>query len=188
MAAAEEAGRGIFAAFLRGINVGGHQVKGGELRSAFEALGFEDVATFRASGNVLFSAPREPVDRMAARIEDGLRRALGYDVPVFLRTAAEVRAIAASKPFPPELVEASKGKLQVSMLAKTPARPAREEVLGLATNEDKLAFGGRELFWLPSGGTQESDLDLRAIEKLLGPTTMRTMGTVDQIAAKFLGG
>ena len=40
-----------YAAFLRGINVGGHRVKNTELRALFEAMGFADVHTFRASGN-----------------------------------------------------------------------------------------------------------------------------------------
>ena len=48
-----------------------------------------------------------------------------------------------------------------------------------------MAFGKRELFWLPSGGTLESALDRQALDKLLGPTTMRTKGTVEQLAAKF---
>ena len=58
-------------------------------------------------------------------------------------------------------------------------------MLRLATDADALAFGERELYWLPSGGTQESELDLKAIGKELGLTTMRTKGTVDQMAAKF---
>ncbi len=59
-------------------------------------------------------------------------------------------------------------------------------MLGLATDGDLLAFGEAELFWLPSGGTLESALDLKAIEKLLGLATMRTKGTIDQLHAKFM--
>jgi hypothetical protein len=57
----------------------------------------------------------------------------------------------------------------------------------MASAEDLLAFGARELFWLPSGGYLETGLDLNAIDKLLGATTHRTKGTVDQIAAKYFG-
>ena len=175
----------MFAAFLRAINVGGHQVKGGELRSVFEGLGLRDVATFRASGNVVFDAAGSPVDRLASSIEEGLKGALGYEVPVFLRSAAEVRAIADHRPFEQELLDASRGKLQVSMLLEKPGSSARREVLALATEKDRLAFGDRELYWLPSGGTQESGLDLKGIERLVGVTTMRTKGTVEQIAARY---
>ena len=61
----------------------------------------------------------------------------------------------------------------------------RKEVLALATDEDRLAFGDRELYWLPSGGTRDATLNFRAVEKLVGPTTMRTKGTIDELAEKY---
>jgi uncharacterized protein (DUF1697 family) len=174
-----------YAAFLRGMNVGGHRLANAELKTHFEALGFSDVHTFRASGNVLFAAATEPVDTMAAHIEAGLAAALGYEVPVFLRNAGEIRKIAALEPFAKSLVEAAKGKLQVAMLSAKPAAKARKEVERMVSDEDRLAFGARELHWLPSGGILDSTLDFKAIEKLLGPMTVRTRGTVDQIVAKY---
>jgi hypothetical protein len=71
------------------------------------------------------------------------------------------------------------------MLTGKPATGARKSVLGLASDEDALAFGDRELYWLPSGGMSESNLDLKAIWQVLGTITIRTKGTVDQMAAKF---
>jgi uncharacterized protein (DUF1697 family) len=175
----------LHVAFLRGINVGGHRVGRDDLRSCFEEMGFRDVATFRASGNVSFDAEDEPPAEMAARIEAGLAKSLGYEVPAFLRSAAGVRAIADREPFAPELVEASRGKLQVALISAKPSGQARRKVLGLATEEDRLAIDERELYWLPSGGITDSALDIVAIEKLLGPMTIRTKNTVDQIAAKY---
>ncbi len=58
-------------------------------------------------------------------------------------------------------------------------------MLALATDEDRLAIEGRELFWLPSGGLLESALDLKAIEAIVGVDTRRTKGTIDQIALKL---
>jgi uncharacterized protein (DUF1697 family) len=60
------------------MNVGGHRVQSDELRSLFEALGFTDVRVFRASGNVVFAAAREPVAELTARSEAGLEEALGF--------------------------------------------------------------------------------------------------------------
>jgi uncharacterized protein (DUF1697 family) len=174
-----------YVAFLRGMNLGNRRIKNEELRAEFEALGFEDVATFRASGNVIFAAAKKSESALTKTIEHGLGEALGYEVTTFLRSAAEVAAIAAQKPFPAKAVETSKGKLQVTMLAKKPTAAARRKVLALATDGDGLAIEGRELFWLPSGGTLESELDLKAIEKALGRGTQRTMGTIEQIAAKL---
>lgn len=171
-------------AFLRGMNLGKRRIKNEELRAEFETLGFGDVATFRASGNVIFSAPKQSEAALTKTIESGLGDALGYEVPVFLRSCAEVTAIAAQEPFAGEAVAASKGKLQVTMLAKKPTAAARKQVLSLATDEDGLAIAARELFWLPSGGTLESELDHKAIAKVLGVGTQRTMGTIEQIAAK----
>jgi len=176
-----------YVAFLRGMNLGRRRIKNEELRAEFEALGFEDVATFRASGNVIFAAARKSEAALAETIEHGLGEALGYEVPVFLRSCAEVAGIAAQEPFEPKAVAASKGKLQVSLLARKPTAAARRKVLALAGEEDLLAIAGRELYWLPSGGLLESDLDLKAIEAALGKDTRRTMGTIEQIAAKHCG-
>lgn len=81
----------------------------------------------------------------------------------------------------------SKGKLQVSLLKKKPSAAAKKKALAFADDEDLLAIEARELYWLPSGGLLESDLDLKAIEELLGADTRRTMGTIEQIAAKYCG-
>ena len=135
-----------FAAFLRGVNVGrNHRVTSAELRKIFEGVGAEEVATFRTSGNVVFEAPRD----MGPKIEKALEKTLGYDVGVFTRTASELAEIAGSEPFKPAQVKKSKGKLQVSMLSAKPSAAKRKQVLALATDDDLLAFGKRELFWLP---------------------------------------
>jgi uncharacterized protein (DUF1697 family) len=174
------------AAFLRSVNLGrNRRVTSEQLRECFAGLGFDDVATFRTSGNVVFAAGRERGAKLGGRIEAALLAALGFDVTVLIRTAAQLRAIASHEPFAAKAVAASGGKLQVLMLPRKPAKAARERVEALATADDRLAFDGTELYWLPSGGQMQSALDLAAIEKAVGPTTMRTMGTVEQLAGKF---
>jgi uncharacterized protein (DUF1697 family) len=175
-----------YVAFLRGMNLGGRRIKNDELRREFEALGFADVACFRASGNVIFGADGGDEGELAARMEAGLGEALGYAVPVFLRSAPELLSIAASEPFEASLVAASKGKLQVVLLLDVPTKKQRKDALDMATDEDRLAIDGRELYWLPNGGMSESELDLKAIGAALGLTTIRTKGTIDQIVAKHL--
>ncbi|HZV75628.1 MAG TPA: DUF1697 domain-containing protein [Conexibacter sp.] len=173
------------AAFLRGMNLGRRRITNDDLRVQVEALGFEDVRTFRASGNVILSAPADAsIADVAQRLEAGLGEALAYDVPVFARSAEQLRAIAAFAPFEADAVAASNGKLQVMLLTAAPAAAARKEALALATATDRLAIEGTELYWLPSGGLLESPLDLKALAQLVGPTTTRTKGTIDLIAAK----
>jgi uncharacterized protein (DUF1697 family) len=84
---------------LRGINVGGHKkVPMASLKKAFEAMGFKDVRTVLASGNVIFEAPgKDP--HLDLTISNGLEKAFGFPVTVVLRGAKELRAIVASEPF-----------------------------------------------------------------------------------------
>ena len=175
-----------FAAFLRGINLGRRRrVRGSELRSFFDELGFSDIATFRTSGNVIFTAGRDTVAKTRDRIQEGLASSLGFEVVVFLRSASEMRAIAAHHAFTPSVLSRSKGKLQVMLLAGKPSARIRKKVLALAGPKDRLEFGARELYWLPSAGTRDSALDLKAIEAEVGATTMRTKATIDDLTAKY---
>jgi uncharacterized protein (DUF1697 family) len=178
-----------YAAFLRAINLGkNRRVSGADLCALFEGAGLDDVASFRTSGNLVFSAGRESREKLAGRVEKALEKELGYEVGVYLRTADEVRAIAEHEPFDPAAVEASKGKLQVVMLPGKPSATAGKKVLALATDDDLLSLGEREVFWLPSGGYMEAKLDRKALDALVGPTTVRTKGTVEALAAKFFPG
>ena len=173
-----------YAAFIRAVNLGkNRRVTSAQLKSLFEEAGAEEVATFRTSGNVVFEAPRD----IGRALETHLEKALGHEVVIFLRTARDLKAIAAHEPFPAKDVNASRGKLQVALLGKKPTAATQKKALALATDQDRLAFGKRELYWLPSGGTLDSELDRKALDELLGPSTMRTMGTVEQLAAKFFG-
>lgn len=174
-----------YVAFLRGMNLGGRRIKNEELRAEFETLGFCEVDCFRASGNVVFAADEADEAKLTSRIETGLGEALDYEVPVFLRSAKELSKLGAHVPFDAAAVEASKGKLQVALLPKKPAAKARGAALAEGGEEDRLALEGRELYWLPSGGISDSNLNLKAIEAALGPWTMRTMGTIEQIVAKY---
>jgi uncharacterized protein (DUF1697 family) len=173
-------------AFLRGINLGrNRRVENERLRAAFEGLGFEGVATFRASGNVVFEAGDS--GDLRASVEAGLAEELGFEVAVFLRSAKEIAAVAGHDPFPPDRLEASTGKLQVALLPGKPSATARKKALALAGEEEPLAIRGRELYWLPKARMVDSELDLKALEALIGPWTMRTKGTIEQIVEKHLG-
>jgi hypothetical protein len=56
----------------------------------------------------------------------------------------------------------------------------------MATDDDRLAVDGTELYWLPSGGQMQTDLNLRAIDALVGENTRRTQNMIREIAEKFL--
>ena len=171
-----------YAAFLRAVNLGkNRRVTSDRLKELFEEAGAEEVATFRTSGNVVFEASRD----MARELEPHLEKALGHEMVIYLRTAAELKEIAAAEPFPAKDLKRSKGKLQVMLFDKKPTAAVKKKALALATDDDRLSFGKRELFWLPSGGYSDAELDRKALDELLGPSTVRTKGTVDQLHAKY---
>lgn len=88
-----------YLALLRGINVGGKNlVKMADLRAAFDSMGFADVATYIASGNVLFGAPRQRREELAARIESGLTRRFGTELKVVLLTKAQLKNVVEDAP------------------------------------------------------------------------------------------
>ena len=173
-----------YVAFLRGMNLGGRRITNEELCARVASLGLADVTAFLASGNVVFGAARGTPASLTRKLEKGLGEALGYDVPTYVRSAEQVRALAACDPFPPAQTR-EMGKLQVALLRAEPPAAVRRSVLELGGPDDRLAFTEGALFWLPRGPLPESELDLAAIARALGPLSIRTKRTVDRLAAKY---
>lgn len=176
-----------YAAFLRGMNIGKRRLKNEELARHFQELGFSQVQTFLASGNVLFQAQDDETSAVQARIEAGLRQALGYEVPTFLRSGPRLREIAALEPFDAALLAQTQGKHQVALLQRSPGPQERARLASVQTGQDWLHLGPQELHWLPQSGLSDSRLDLTGLERLLGPMTVRTRRTVTRMVDKYLG-
>jgi uncharacterized protein (DUF1697 family) len=88
-----------YLALLRGINVGGKNlVRMGDLRATFEEVGFDDVATYIQSGNVLFRAPRQRREELAARIESDLSGRFGLRLKVVVLTEAQLKGVVEGAP------------------------------------------------------------------------------------------
>src|SRR3954468_12279534 len=172
-------------AFLRAINVGGHTVSMAALREAFGAVGLEDVESFIASGNVIFTAPPGGAAGIERKIEDHLQELLGYEVKTFVRTQAEVAAIAAYQPFSAARVRAA-ATLNVAFLAE-PLPPAAVKVLtALRTPIDDFHVNGREMYWLCQARQSDSTFSNVRFEKAVGQkTTFRGFKTIAKLAAKY---
>ena len=173
-----------FAVFLRGMNLGGRRITNPDLCAAVEALGFGGVCAFQAAGNLVVEAKAREAVAVRNRLEKGLAAALGYAVPAFVRDATALRAIAERRPFPPAVLARSGGKPQVAFLREAPADEARAAVIALATDDDRLVWAESELHWLPERGVGSSELEWKRIERLVGPTTVRTQGTIERLQAK----
>lgn len=172
-------------AFLRAINVGGHNVKMDHLRQLFETLELKNVETFIASGNVIFDAKPGSTKNLEKKIEACLHEALGYEVATFIRTDAEVSAIANYKPFPPSKLETA-AALNIGFLADPPNEAAQQKLMALRTKIDDFHVHGREIYWLCLKKQSDSKISNVAIEKALGvKSTMRGVNTVNKLAKKY---
>jgi uncharacterized protein (DUF1697 family) len=177
-----------YVAFLRAVNVGGRVVKMDALRGHFEAAGFANVETFIASGNVIFDTRAKAGPALEAKIEAALKKALGYDVPTFVRSLAEVAAAAERAVFPEKDVAAA-GALLVGLL-KAPVDPGAQKRLdAIDPTQHSFTIAGRELYWLCKVKQSETKLTPGQIERALGgATTMRAISSLRKLAAKHCTG
>jgi uncharacterized protein (DUF1697 family) len=167
-----------YVALLRAINTPPRHVKMDRLRSVFRSLGFENVATYIASGNVIFDADAPEI----RAIEAALEAELGFAVPVFLRTADEVIAAAERRPFGD-----AEGDLEISFLPEVPNPDRVDRLMATVAGTDRLAVVDREVYWMHSGPRSESGHSEAEVMRILGmPTTQRSARTVRRIADKFL--
>ena len=163
-----------YVAVLRAINVGGHIVKMDQLKKLFEKMGFTNVETFIASGNVIFDAR----SASEAKIEAALQEALGYEVRTFLRTPAQLARIAETKH------DADGCGLWVGFLA---SKGDASRLKALATATDTFHVDGTELYWVCRlERFSESTITGAMLEKALGQkATLRNITTIRRITAKY---
>jgi uncharacterized protein (DUF1697 family) len=177
-----------YVAFLRAINVGGHVVKMDHLRDLFAGMGLTDVTTQLASGNVLFTSGRATPASLERKIEKGLEKALGYEVPTFLRTSAEVASVAAHEAFP-AAETGSAHALYAGFLKEPLTAEQTRVVLGFRSPNDDFAVNGREILWLCRERSMESIASAGKLEKALRVrATFRNATTVRKIAALLSAG
>jgi uncharacterized protein (DUF1697 family) len=175
-----------YVAFLRAINVGGHTVKMDYLRRLFEALGFSNVETFIASGNVIFDSTSKNTKGLAKKIELYLQETLGYEVATFIRSTTELATIAHYKPFIEADLKAEGNTLYIDFLPDSPDEEAKQKLRSLTTEVDDFHLSGRELYWLCRKKFSESEVSGALLAKTLGMQgTLRNSTTVKKIAAKY---
>jgi uncharacterized protein (DUF1697 family) len=175
-----------YIAFLRGMNLGKRRLPMSRLKELFEELGFDDVETFIASGNVLFSSKIRKTQSLESQIAEHLENALGYQVDTFVRTTEEVTAIGGAKIFPEDGRKAI--TIHVGFLQhKFPDELARK-LVAVRTADDEFHVTGREYYWLCRIRTNESNVwtlpEIRALK--LPTSTMRNMTSIRKLIAKHL--
>jgi len=169
-------------AFLRGINVGGRSVTKDRLQSVFRDLGFEGVDTYRQSGNVIFEASATEKEKAKSMIEAELRRSLGYDVAVFIRTFADLRKVLESAP---RRQNACGSSLLVTLLPSSPRPPLPLPLTIPKSTAEVVSARGAEVFSETHGGG-EGALPNPFLElKLEVKATTRNLNVIREIVERY---
>jgi uncharacterized protein (DUF1697 family) len=166
-----------YAAFLRAVSPMNANMA--ELRRAFENAGFEDVKTVLSSGNVVFSAPAAPNERLERRIEAAMTKELGRTFLTIVRPVDALRRMLASDPYTPFRLKPGSKRIVTFLRGRPTARLALPIELHGARI---LCRKGGEIFsaYVPS---PRGAVFMTLIEKTFGKdVTTRTWETVQKVA------
>jgi uncharacterized protein (DUF1697 family) len=171
-----------YAAFLRGVNVGGVNLKMAEVASALAEAGFANVRTTLASGNVLLESSAG-VAAVRKKAEATLRERFGYDAWVLVYDIDTVRAVVDGYPFEREV---DGYQSYVTFVADKAVLNELTALAGLgegAGSDEKISRGEGVVYWqVPKGSTLDS-----TIGKTMGKprykssTTTRNLRTLAKV-------
>lgn len=166
-----------YVALLRGVNVGGVNMKMADLAEVVRGLGYENVKTVLASGNVLF----ESQDAAAAAkdaLETALRSAFGYEAWVHVLTVAQVQKIIDAFPYPRS---ADRHAYVVFVLKDA----VRDELLAVELDPkvEQAEAGAGVVYWsVPKGDTLDSAMGkAQAASKHKPWLTTRNLNTLEKL-------
>jgi uncharacterized protein (DUF1697 family) len=91
-----------YAAFLRGVNVGGVNLKMADVATALTEAGLAEVRTILATGNVTLESSKG-ADAVRATAEKALRQQFGYDAWVLVYPIKKLHSIVDAYPFEAEV-------------------------------------------------------------------------------------
>jgi uncharacterized protein (DUF1697 family) len=170
-----------YVALLRAVNVGGRTVTMQTVRDALSGAGFENVRTYVQSGNAVFSSGLRSPTAVTRAAEAAISAATGLDVPVVLRSAADLGEVVAANPF---LAEGKESRFcYVTFLRDRVAAPKASLIDRERYLPDTFALAGREVFLYFPNGYGKTKLHNGLFEQKLGSTaTTRNWSTVTKLA------
>jgi uncharacterized protein (DUF1697 family) len=164
----------VWIGLLRAVNVGGRKLPMSVLSGVVGDLGGVDVRTYLQSGNVVFAGPR----RVATALSGALSEVAGFDVPVLLRSAAELAAVVAEQP-----LDGPSSAWHVTFLAAKPAAAAVSALDPSAYGDDSLLVRGCEVYLRTPAGYGRTKLTNVFFERKLGVVaTTRNWRTICALA------
>jgi uncharacterized protein (DUF1697 family) len=175
-----------YVAFLRAVNIGGTRtVHMDVLRQIFQDLGYSEVESFLASGNIIFETHARSTSALEEQIEKGLIEGLGYEVTPFVRTRSELEQILDFHPFRRSHLDVG-DQLAVLFLSTAPDMGTQLALRAASSKLDEFRVHGREIYWLrhtiQDGGTYST----APLDKVLKQVfTIRTLSTVRRVTEKY---
>jgi uncharacterized protein (DUF1697 family) len=170
--------RQVYVALLRGINMAGkNRLRMQDLASIFEAAGCRNVRTYIQSGNVVYEAGHLQAHRVSGRVTDLIATKFGYRIPVIVRTALEIRHVAANNPFLNR--GADERRLCVMFLEAVPLEANVDRLDPHRSPPDEYAVRGREIYMRCPEGFARTKYTNAYFDSVLGTTsTGRSWATV----------
>lgn len=174
-----------YLAFLRAVNLGpNRKFPKTDLVRVIEEIGFTDVATHIASGNVRFDSTMRSTAKVAASLEKAFAADRGFEVPTMVFTTAEFQKIARDAA---ALGDENPGLARhyVYLLAAEPSAAVVRDVEATASDAGRMVVRGRAAHALLNPGYQDGKVDPLGAAKLLEPATSRNANVVVTIASKW---
>jgi uncharacterized protein (DUF1697 family) len=167
---------------LRGINVGGkNKIPMAELKMLYEDAGFKNVTTYIQSGNVVFSAKAANSKDIPPKIQEMILKKYGFNVPVIVRTIAEMEKVVNGNPFLKNK-DVEVEKLHVTFLSNSPIKEHLERIKVFQFKPDDYIITGKEVYVYCPGGYGNTKLSNTFFENKLKVTaTTRNWRTVNEL-------
>jgi uncharacterized protein (DUF1697 family) len=168
-----------YVGFLRGVNVGGVNLKMAEVAKALEDAGFTNVKTILASGNVLLDS-RSGVDAVRKKAEKALRDTFGYDAWVLAYNLDTVRSISEGFPFEREVDGCHS---YVTFVTDADALDELAQLGDEAGPDEKIERGEGVIYWqVPNKGTLDTTIGKTMGKKRYkSSTTTRNLRTIEKV-------
>lgn len=168
---------------LRGINVSGQKkIRMADLKKLYEELKLKEVITYIQSGNVIFKTAEKNTDeKIAALIEKAIQKKYGFEVPVIVRSAAEMNDAIKNNPFIKNKNEPE--RIYISFLSEIPSEDLVAAIQKTDFSPERFMISGKEIYLHVPNGYGNSKLSNNFFEKKLNvKATTRNWNTVNKLA------
>src|SRR5215475_1920572 len=147
-------------------------------------LGFPELQRFSEAGTSCLKQGVKMSDASKKKIERRLKQALRYSVPVFIRTHAELKEIAALEPFDrPAILRVD---VNIILLAHNLDEKSKAKLMALTTDTDGFCVHGREIYWWRRKKPGTSLFSTMPLTRVLRePFTIRSSNTIRKLVAKW---